>query len=109
MNHWDLYLRVRMACIQDALAEGKSVAEVAVLFGLDTAQARSLTSLANQMGTAPKPKREIRIVAPSGSVVMSFNNHTEYLDWYNRQISSGKPPLECWKHPQIVYTFTCKE
>lgn len=109
MNHWDLYLRARLACIQDALAEGKSVAEVAVLFGLDTAQARSLTSLANQMGTAPPPKREIRIVAPSGSVVMSFNTRAEYQAWYDRQISNGNPPLECWKHPQIVYTFVCKE
>ena len=109
MNHWDLYLRVRMACIQDALAEGKSVAEVAVLFGLDTAQARSLTSLANQMGTAPSPKREIRIVTQSGTVVMTFNTRDEYQAWYDRQISLGHTPLECWKHPQIVYTFVSKE
>ena len=109
MNHWDLYLRARLACVQDALAEGKTVSEVAILFGLDTAQARMLCATASQMGAAPKPKREIRIVAPSGSVVMSFNNHDEYQVWYDRQISFGHTPLECWKHPQIVYTFTCKE
>ena len=109
MNHWDLYLRTRMACIQDALAEGKTVAEIAILFGLESLQARMLCANASERGEAPAPKRELRIVTPSGTVVMSFNTCDEYQAWYDRQISLGHTPLECWKHPQIVYTFTCKE
>ena len=109
MNHWDLYLRARLACIQDALAEGKSVAEVAVLFGLDTAQARTLCNTAERMAPPSVSKREIHIVAPSGTAVMTFNTRAEYQDWYDRQISKGIPPMECWKHPRTAYTFVCKE